>query len=126
MGAQQMPVDPDAGIPDLIYRLRDDSKRLLADEVQLAKLEMRENVSRASKGALWFGVAFGAGVIAMIAGTLFLITLIGRLANGHMWLGAIVTGVVEIALAVVLVKKGLTSFAQPSYSFEQTRASLAE
>ena len=126
MGAQRMPVDPDAGIPDLIYRLRDDSKRLMADELQLAKLEMRENVGRAGKGTLWFGVAFGAGVIAMVAGTLFLATLIGRLANGHMWVGALVTGVVEIALAVLLVKKGLSSFAEPSYSFEQTRASLTE
>lgn len=126
MGAQRMPVDPDAGIPDLIYRLRDDSKRLMADELQLAKLEMRENVARAGKGALWFGVAFGAGVIAMVAGTLFLATLIGRVASDHMWVGAIVTGVVEIALAVLLVKKGLSSFTEPSYSFEQTRASLTE
>lgn len=124
MGAQRMPVDPDAGIPDLIHRLGDDSKRLMADELRLAKMEMRENVSRAGKGTLWFGVAFGVGVIAMVAATLCLATLIGRLASGHMWVGAIATGVIELGLAVVFVKKGLKAFAEPSYSFEETRASL--
>ena len=126
MGAQRMPVDPDAGIPDLIYRLRDDSKRLMSDELQLAKLEMRENVERAGNGALWIGVAFGAGGIAKKTTTQKLATLNNRLASGHMWVGAIVTGIVEIALAVFLVKKGRAAFSQPSYSFEQTRASLTE
>jgi uncharacterized membrane protein YqjE len=124
MGAQRMPVDPDAGIPDLIHRLGDDSKRLMADEVRLAKLEMRDNVTRAGKGVLWMGVAFGIGVVAMVAFTLLLATLIGRLASGHMWVGALMTGIVEIVIALTLVKKGLAAFAEPSYSLEQTRASL--
>lgn len=125
MGAQRMPIDPDTGIPDLIHRLGDDSKRLLADEVRLAKLEMKENVARAGRGVVWLGVAFGVGVVAMVAMTLFLATLIGRLASGHMWVGAIVTGVVELAVAVMLVKKGLAAYTAPSYSLEQTRATLA-
>jgi hypothetical protein len=124
MGAQRMPVDPDAGIPDLIHRLGDDSKRLMSDEVRLAKLEMKDNVARAGKGALWMGVAFGIGVVALVALTLVLSTLIGRLASGHMWVGALITGVVEIAVAMVLIKKGLAAFGEPSYTLEQTRASL--
>jgi hypothetical protein len=124
MGAQRMPVDPDAGIPDLIHRLGDDSKRLMSDEVRLAKLEMKDNVARAGKGALWMGVAFGIGVVALVAFTLVLSTLIGRLASGHMWVGALITGVVEIAVAMVLIKKGLAAFGEPSYTLEQTRASL--
>ena len=80
MGAQRMPVDPDAGIPDLIHRLGDDSKRLMSDEVRLAKLEMKDNVARAGKGVLWLGISFGIGVVALVAFTLLLSTLIGRLA----------------------------------------------
>jgi uncharacterized membrane protein YqjE len=124
MGAQRMPVDPDAGIPDLIHRLGDDSKRLMSDEVRLAKLEMRDNVARAGKGVLWLGVAFGIGVVALVALTLLLSTLIGRVASGHMWVGALVTGILELGLALVLIKKGLAAFAAPSYTLEQTRASL--
>src|SRR3712207_9114254 len=80
-----------AGIPDLIRDLADDSKRLLVDEVQLAKLETKESVRRASKGALWMALAFGIGVVTLVAATLLLVTLIGRLARGHMWVGALVT-----------------------------------
>ena len=41
-GVNPVQVDPDAGIPDLIHRLTDDSKRLMSDEVRLAKLEVKE------------------------------------------------------------------------------------
>lgn len=124
MGAQRMPVAPDVGIPDLVRRLGDDSKRLMSDEVRLAKLEMRDNIKRGGHGVLWLTVAFGIGVVAMVAFTLVLVTLIGRLASGHMWVGALVTGVLELAAAAFLIKRGLSAFTEPSYSLEQTRASL--
>ena len=41
-----------------------------------------------------------------------------------MWVGALVTGILELVLAMVLIKKGLAAFAAPSYTLEQTRASL--
>ncbi|HEX8945058.1 MAG TPA: phage holin family protein, partial [Gemmatimonadaceae bacterium] len=100
MAVSRFPVDPDAGIPDLIHRLSDDSKRLVTDEVQLAKLEVAESVQVAGKGAMWLGISFGAGVVALVAATLLLVTLIGRLVSGHMWIGALVTGAVELVLSV--------------------------
>lgn len=121
MAVQRMPVDPEAGIPDLISRLGDDSKRLVMDEVQLAKLEVRDSFSRAGRGALRLGIAFGVGVVALVALTLLLATLIGRVAAGHMWIGAIITGLVELAIALWLITRGLAAFKQPSYTLEQTR-----
>lgn len=121
MAVQRMPVDPDAGIPDLISRLGDDSKRLVMDEVHLAKLEVRENLSRAGRGAVRLGISFGVGVVALVALTLLLATLIGRFAAGHMWIGALVTGIVELAIAAWLIKRGLSAYAEPSYTLEQTR-----
>ena len=124
MAINRMPVDPDAGIPDLVRRLTDDSKRLLGDEVRLLKIETHENLTRAGRGAMWIGVAFGVGIVALVAITLFLVTLIGRIVSGHMWLGALVTGVLELVLAMVLIKRGLRAFTAPSYSLEATRESL--
>ena len=121
MEAQRVPIDPDAGIPDLIRDLADDSKRLLVDEVRLAKLEMKDSVRRGAKGALWLALAFGVGIITLVALTVLLVTLIGRLANGHMWLGALVTGVVELGVAAFLFKRGIGAFKQPSYTLEETR-----
>ena len=124
MGVQRMPVDPNAGIPDLISRLGDDSKRLMRDEVQLAKLELRDSMKRTTHGAMWLGVAFGIGVVALVALTLLATTLIGRLAAGHMWVGALVTGIVELIVSVVLIKRGVATLGAPSYSLEQTRKAI--
>lgn len=118
--------DPDVGIPDLIRRLTNDSKRLVTDEVQLAKIEAKESLHRATRGVLWLALAFGAGVVMLVAVTLLLTSLLGRLMAGHMWFGALVTGVIELAVGAWLLRKGLAAFAEPSYSLEQTRASLAE
>jgi len=121
MGVQRMPVDPNAGIPDLISRLSDDSKRLMRDEVQLAKLELRDSLKRTTRGGMWLGLAFGVGVVALVALTLLAATLIGRLAAGHMWVGALVTGVIELLVAIVLIKRGISRLGEPSYSLERTR-----
>jgi uncharacterized membrane protein YqjE len=122
--ARPMMTDPDTGIPDLIRRLTDDSKRLMTDEVQLAKMETKDSLHRVTKGALWLGLAFGAGVVTLVALTIFLITLIGRLDNGHMWVGALVTGVLELGLGAWFVKRGIGAFSQPSYTLEQSRHAL--
>jgi uncharacterized membrane protein YqjE len=119
-------IDPNAGIPDLVRRLTDDSKRLVSDEVRLAKLEIAENVHAGARGALWLTLAFGIGVVGMVGLTIFLATLIGRAVSGHMWVGAIVTGVLELGLALFLIKKGIGAFGAPSYSLEETRESLKD
>jgi hypothetical protein len=118
--------DPDTGIPDLIRRLTDDSKRLVTDEVQLAKLETKESIHRATRGALWLGLAFGAGVVMLVAATIFLAALIGRLDRGHMWFGALITGILELGLGGYLIKRGLTSYKAPSYTLAETRHSLKD
>lgn len=122
MAINRMPADPDTGIPDLIKQLGTDSKRLVHDEVLLAKLEMKESVHRASRGAVWLGIAFGIGVVMLVALTLFLVTLIGRAANGHMWVGALVTGALELVAALLLFTRGKAALKEPSYTLEETRA----
>jgi uncharacterized membrane protein YqjE len=124
--ARPIVTDPDTGIPDLIRRLSNDSKRLVTDEVQLAKLETKESLHRASRGVLWMALAFGAAVVMLVALTILIVTLLGRLDNGHMWFGAIVVGIVELALGGWLVKRGLTSVRTPSYTLAETRESLKD
>lgn len=87
MAAAPVRNEPDLGIPDLIRRLTQDSKRLV---------------------------------------TLFFATLIGRVANGHMWIGALVTGALEIGIGAWLVKRGMSAMTAPSYSFEASRNALAD
>jgi uncharacterized membrane protein YqjE len=124
--ARPMVTDPDTGIPDLIRRLSDDSKRLVTDEVQLAKLETKDSLHRATRGVLWMALAFGAAVVMLVALTILIATLVGRFDNGHMWLGALVTGIVELALGGWLVKKGLATFGSSSYTLSETRGALKD
>lgn len=125
MAANPLHLDPDAGITDLVRRLSDDGKRLVADEIRLAKIEARNSVHRAGRGGIRLALAFGIGVVAMVALTLLLATLIGRLANGHMWIGAIVTGIAELIIAALLIKRGAKALAEPSYTLAETRAALS-
>jgi len=123
---QRPPIDPEVGIPDLIRRLTDDSKRLATDEVRLAKLELGENIRTGARGTLWLSLAFGVGVVAMTAATIGLAAIIGRLVAGHMWVGALVTGALELGIAFVLVKRGIGEFKKPSYTMAETRESLKD
>ena len=125
MAARPAPhVDPDAAIPDLVRRLTDDSKRLVRDEVRLAKLETADSLRRGARGALWLGLAFGASVVALTAVTVMLIALVGRIAGRHYWVGALVVGVLELVAALLLVKRGLRTLGAPSYTFEESREEL--
>src|SRR5687768_978652 len=126
VAARPVYVDPEVGLPDLVKSLTGDSKRLVKDEVRLAKLEAKESVKTAGRGVLWLGVAFGVGVVMLIALTIALATGIGQVANGNMWVGALVAGAIEIGLGVWLIKRGVTSFGEPSYTLEETRAELKE
>ena len=122
--AQRVPMDPDKGVTDLVRELGADSKRLMSDEVRLAKLETFESLNAAKRGAIWLGIAFAFGVVMLVAFTLFSATAIGRIANGHYWVGALVTAVVELMLGFWLVKRGMGAFKEGPYSLPDTRAGL--
>ena len=110
MAVDRMSIDSDPGISELVHRLRDDSKRLMTGEVRLAKLEAHDGIRRGGKDLLWLASAFGAGVVALVALTLVFVTLIGRIASGHMWIGALVVGVVEVVVGVVVMRHGVAAF----------------
>ncbi len=118
-------IDPDAGIPDLIRRLVDDSKRLAQDEVTLARLELREAAHDATRGGIWLGVAFGAGVVALIALTFCLAALIGRAINFHYWAGTLIVAVVELAIGAFLVMRGLATLKKAQFTLPESRKEAA-
>ena len=122
--AQQQPLDFDPGFSPLIKQLTDDSKKLIGDEVRLAKLETIESVHRAGLGALWLGAALGALIVALVGATLLLATAIGRMAGGHYWVGALVTAVIELAAGVWFLKRGIAQYKQAPYSLPETREGI--
>ena len=125
VASRNVPIDPEAGIPDLIRRLTDDSKRLAQNEVRLAKLEMRESLRDVAKGGVWLGAAFGAGVVALTAFTIFLSAALGRLL-GNYWAGTLVTALILLGGAALLVTRGLKAIADQELTLPESRESVRE
>ncbi len=123
--AQRIPIDPDKGVIGLVRQLTDDSRRLVGDEVRLAKLESVEVFARAGKGAIWLALAFAVAVVMLVAFTLFFATLFGRIAYGHYWIGALLTAALEIAVGLWLVQRGASVLKRNQYSLPETRAGLS-
>ena len=122
--ATRVPIDPDKGLDDLVRQLAGDSKRLVSNEVRLAKIETAESLHQAGRGALWLGLAFGVSVVMLVAFTLFFATLFGRIANGHYWIGAMLTAAIEVALGLWLLQKGGAILKRAPYSLPETRTTL--
>jgi uncharacterized membrane protein YqjE len=117
-------MDPEATIGDLVGRLGDDGKRLLKGEVRLAKLERGEGIHEAGRGLLWMGVAFGFSVVALSGLTIGATVVLGRLFDA-LWLGALATAVVELAIGGWLLLSGLKTIRAPAYTLPQARQELA-
>ncbi len=126
MAAHAVHIDPDTGITELVGQLASDSKRLVRDEILLGKLEVKENIRTGARGVLWVSMAFGIAVIALVALTIAFVTLIGRLAEGNYWVGALATGIIEVGLGVFLILRGVRRFGEPSYTLGESREELRE
>lgn len=126
MAAHATHIDPDTTVTDLVGQLAKDSKRLVNDEILLAKLEVKESVRSGARGALWLSMAFGIGVIALVALTIALVSLFGRLADGNYWAGALITGFIELGIGAWLALRGVRRFGEPSYTLEESREELKE
>ena len=107
MTTQPIPqIDPETGIPDLIRRLRDDSKRLAEDEVRLAKLELHESVHEGVHGSIWLALALAFAIVAVVALTVLLSVAIGAALGDHYWAGASIVGAVEVVVGVLMLRRG--------------------
>jgi uncharacterized membrane protein YqjE len=119
-------IEPDTSVPELIGRLTDDSKRLVSDELRLAKLETGESLRQAVRGAILLALAFGIGVIALVGLTVLLTVLIGRVAIGATWAGALITAGLEILVGAWLVFSGINTLKQTDFTLGESRAELRD
>jgi uncharacterized membrane protein YqjE len=98
-----------ASIGDLFRELSSDSSRLIQDEVQLAKIELRQSVSELAGATGKIGIAAVLAVPALLALTAALVIGIGLLI-GNFWLSALIVGVVILVIAGVLAERAVAAF----------------
>ena len=111
-------------IGELFAELAQESATLVRQEVQLAKTEMSRKASRVGKdvGFLAAGGAVAyAGLLAILAGVIFLLGLAVPL-----WLSALLVGIVVAIVGYFLVKKGLDALKQEDLAPQETINTLKE
>ena len=114
----------DRSIGELFAELSQEAATLVRQEVQLAKTEMSQKASRVGKdvGFLAAGGAVAyAGLLAIIAGVIFLLALAIPL-----WLSALLVGIAVAAVGYVLVRKGLDALKQENPAPQETIETLKE
>lgn len=114
----------DRSIGELFAELARETATLVRQEVQLAKEEMSQKASRVGKDvgflALGGAVAY-AGLLAIIAGVIFLLGLAIPL-----WLSALLVGAVVAIVGYVLVRKGLDALKREDLTPRETVNTLKE
>ncbi|MDQ3383778.1 MAG: phage holin family protein [Actinomycetota bacterium] len=125
--AQPEPLRPDVesrSVGDLLGELAGDLTKLMRQELELAKLEMKEEATKAGKAA---GMLAGAGVAGHMALVFISLTVMWALGNvmNLAWAALIVTVLWAIA-AAVLGSAGRKKLKQVNPKPEQTIDTLKE
>jgi hypothetical protein len=115
----------DRSLGELFSELTQETRTLVRQEVQLAKTEMSQKASQVGKdvGFLAAGGAVAyAGLLAIVAGIIFVLAEIGL----ALWLSALLVGLVVAAAGYFLVRKGLDALKQENLAPQETIETLKE
>lgn len=124
MATRSIRVEPEPTLGALVNRLTDDSKRLLSNEVRLARLEMGESMHNAVSGGTLLALAFGIAILALVALSVLLTELIGSVLIGAAWAGALITGGLEVVVGALLLWAGMRTVKSADFTLGESRAEL--
>jgi uncharacterized membrane protein len=120
-------------LTDLLKELRDESIRLLRQEVELAKAEMSEKAARTGRnvGYLAAGglIAYAGVLVLLFAGVvgLYVALTAAGLANVTAgWLSPLIVGGIVLAVGYAFVQKALTTLKNESLTPERTVETMQE
>jgi uncharacterized membrane protein YqjE len=118
------PLMPDASLGELFGRMTNDFSTLVRKEMELAKVEMKEEVGRAGKAGSAFGGAAAAGLMALILLSFAVAWGLAEIMpEGFAFL---IVGAVYAVVAAVLFSAGRKKLQQVNPVPEQTVETLKE
>jgi uncharacterized membrane protein YqjE len=119
------PVEADQSLGELVNRMTTDVGQLVSTQIELAKVEIKDEVARAGKGA---GMVGGGGLAAFVAVLLLSFAIAYWLADlfDNLGWGFFVVGLVYAAAATVLVLKGKQKITSVTPVAEQTIDTIKE
>jgi uncharacterized membrane protein YqjE len=119
------PIDPDQSLAELLSRMTSDVGRLVSTQVELAKVEIKEEVARAGKGVGMVGGGGLAGWFALLLVSMGIAFGIGNAMESVGW-GFVLVGLVYAAIAALLVLKGKQQITSATPIAEQTIETIKE
>jgi heme exporter protein D len=123
--AGEFGMDPSgASVGQLMGEIAADLSALMRKEVELAKAEIKQEATKAGKGAGMFGGAALAGYFVLLFGSFAVLFAIGS-QIGYGWAALIVT-VLWGVIAAVLALRGKKQFARVNPKPERTVQTLKE
>ena len=120
---EERSVEP--GLGDLFRQLAQDSATLVRQELSLAKLELRENVSQAVRDVAMVAVGGGIAVIGVLVLVAFAALALGDALNNY-WLSALIVGAVFLIAGGVLAMGSLRKLKHSGLAPERTIQTLKE
>lgn len=112
------------GIGELFADLANQSRTLVIQEVALAKAELSQKMSQATRGMTYVGIGGAityAGFLALVGAAIFGLALLMPA-----WLSALIVGVVVAIIGYILVQVGLNDLKPKDLKPEQTIQSVKE
>jgi uncharacterized membrane protein YqjE len=109
---------------ELFSKLSQDTSTLVRQEVQLAKVELTEKVTKAGRD---LALIAGGGLVAFLGALALVAALILVLSNWMApWLAALIVGAVFVAIAAVLIITGLNDLKEIDPTPQRTVATIKE
>lgn len=118
--------EPRASMTDLLRQLASDSGNLVRQEVNLAKLEMKETAAELARHGMKLGLGVGLAASGALALTAFLILVLGNVMNGAYWASALIVGVLFLLAGALVARNGLKNMRDQSLKPEETIETLRE
>lgn len=126
------PLRDDRSLGQILRDLREETTQLLRQEVDLAKTEMSEKMSRlgSNMGSVATGgaVLFAGALVLLAALTLGLIAMFSQFMDRDvaMWLAPLLVGGILAGIGYGMVKKALQALKQEGIAPKRTTQSLKE
>lgn len=112
-------------IGELLGQLSSDAARLVRQEVELAKTELRETGTALARDAAKLGIAAALALLGAVAATAFLIIVLGNLLDSY-WVSALLVSLIFLGTAAVLGKKALDDIQRRNVKPVETIDTLRE
>ena len=116
---------PEQSVGDLFRQLTTDSSHLIRQEINLAKIELKETGARLGRAGTKLGIAIGVAIPGLLALAAFLVIGLGDLMNENYWLSALIVGIAFIGIAATLAKRA-TATLREGIGIPETVGTLRE